>query len=696
MAGPIPWISDPFKILLKCACSWHCPHLGWRRTVKHNHMKNLYVFLFFLLSFFTVSAQDWTWGLKATGSFNAYGASSVAVNHRGDIVMAGHYQKDMALGSFTLPTADDYYTRIFMCRVNASHEVQWLQAVEDENGNYGDDLGLAIDDDQNIYLTGNTDGKIFVTKYDSLGKELWHNDLGGKSYGYGSAIALDQFDNVYVTGGGGWNFFMTKLDYNGKVVWTKDIWVNSSAGCYISDIQVDALGNIYFVGTFGIDKLPLDQFTITHGSGGTNIVFGKMNTEGKFVWVKSIGGYMLDSPSLELTPDGHLFLGGGFHEWMVLPETYIQGPCCNEGAPFIAKFKIDGTYEWAKTANSYYGVGMIHDISTDHEGNLYTSGGYFTCYGTFCTESDYYIEKYDKDGQNLWRKEFAMASLDIDKGIDIDNNGNLYLMAANQSATFIDPDTYANTITLGVGQFDTKASTYKKTPRPLIEKFFWKCTADETVQLTAKGQNIQWYTDAALTHKVHSGNTHTPNATTDTLYVTQTLHGIESWPKVVLVLGPISSKGLVLDKDSLIAPQNDFYTYQWYYKQDSIKNATNFFIRVDTTTQYENFSVVIALGKCVKSLKGSASLVTAVSPETPATVECFPNPTTGMVILRTRNGMPFTCQVVNTLGLEIANTPAASTTDGLYQIDLHDQPAGTYFIKIQADNTVHVTKVVKR
>jgi len=611
--------------------------------------------------------------------------------------MAGNYQKDMSFGSFTLPTADDYYSRLFLCRVSSSHQIQWLKDLPIEQGNYGDDLGLAIDDDQNIYLTGTDDGKIFLTKFDSLGTKLWRNDFGGKVYGYGRAIALDQFDNIYVTGGSGWGFFMAKLDYNGNTVWTKDIWVNYSDGCKISDIQVDAMGNIYFAGTYGIDKLVLDQFTITHDGGwGDNIVFGKMNTDGHFIWVKSITGY-LSEPHIKLTHDGHLYMAGGFAEWMVLPEIFLYGPCCNETAPFIAKFKIDGTYEWAKTANSYDGKGVIVDLSTDYDGNLYTTGSFFTCYGSFCTENDYYIEKYDKDGQNLWRQEFAMATSDFTKSIDIDNKGYLYLMGANQSSSFIDANSYSNTITLGVGQFDTKASTYKRTPRPSCDKFFWQCAENENIQIVAGGQNVQWYSDAAITQRIHSGNTYTPMITdVDTVYVTQTVNGIESWPKAVVLFPPISSKGLVLKNNSLIAPKNNFYTYQWFYNQDSIKNATNFSIDFNPEKSYEMFSVVITEGKCVKTLKGSDSLVTGVLPENLSGIVCFPNPTTGTIKLYTPNRSGITFQVLNVFGMEITPSTSYLVADESYEIDLSDQPAGTYLIKAAVDNVVQVKKVVKR
>ncbi|HEY9046409.1 MAG TPA: T9SS type A sorting domain-containing protein [Ohtaekwangia sp.] len=656
-------------------------------------MKHLYIFLILLFPINNLLAQNWTWGLKATGSGQSEEAA-IAVNHRGDIVIAGYYQENFALASFTLPLADDYYSSMYLSRINSEHEVQWLKRLPGKTNGYGDDLGVTIDDDQNIYVTGMADDYIFVSKYDSLGNVIWRSDLDSKHYGYGSAIYIDQFDNVYVSSLGGWNFFMTKLDYNGKVLWSKDIWVNYSDGCHITDLEVDALGNLYFVGVYGIQTLPLDPFTLQHDSGwGENLMFGKLDTNGNFLWVKNATGYLTDSPKLALTANNYLYIGGGYAERFILPEIYLPGTCCNEAVPFIAKYKTDGTYVWAKIARSYNGKGVINDIQTDHAGNLYTVGGYFTCYGNSCTEGDYYVEKYTSDGQNLWRSEFATPTQDAGRAIDIDNKGFLYLVGSNQSTNFINPISDASNVTTGVGQFDTKADTYKRTPRPGIDKYFWACTEGKNVNLLAKGQNINWYSDAALKHKLKNGNSFSTKIDrTDTVFVTQTVNGIESWPKAVILVSPISSQSLELKDTSIIAPQNDLYTYQWYYKSDSIQGATNYYINVDTTQQYENFSVAITQGPCVKVLDG---LITSTLPESSALIRCFPNPTTGSVTLQTGDFSRYSWQLLNLLGNELASADVQSSMQESQSIDLKNQPAGTYLIRVKGDNFVRVLKIVK-
>ena len=217
-------------------------------------IKNLLVITFLLTLSYDSFSQKWDWGLKASGTpqFPYDPNAEIHVDYEGNIVIAGHFQKALGFGPFSIYTDDDYYSDMFLCRINSNQQVEWLKHIE-AGSSYGDDIGLTTDDDQNIYLTGSIDGGVFVSKYDSLGNLIWKQDFEQKLSGYGRTIALDQFDNVYIAGGSGWNFFMAKLDFQGNIIWEKDKWVNSSRGCDITDMAVDALGNIYFIGVFGID-----------------------------------------------------------------------------------------------------------------------------------------------------------------------------------------------------------------------------------------------------------------------------------------------------------------------------------------------------------------------------------------------------------------------------------------------------------
>lgn len=112
------------------------------------------------------SAQNWVWGIKGTGTNQGNdGAAKISVDNNGNSVIAGYYKQKMTLDGHELSSPDDYYSDMFLGRVDTQGHVLWLISIEAGN-TYNDYIGLTTDDDKNIYLTGAKDGCIFVSKYD--------------------------------------------------------------------------------------------------------------------------------------------------------------------------------------------------------------------------------------------------------------------------------------------------------------------------------------------------------------------------------------------------------------------------------------------------------------------------------------------------------------------------------------------------
>ena len=656
-----------------------------------------YLFVVFLtvIQIPIVYCQDWTWGIKATGDQQQDLGADVASDSEGNLAVAGYFKKSFELGTFSLHTDNDSYASIYLSRINSTHQVEWLLRIE-AGESYGDDIALVMDDDGNIYLTGNKDSHIFVSKYSSTGKLIWNNDFEKKHYGYGNTIAIDQFDNVYVGGGSGWTFFMAKLNYEGEVVWKKDFWYNYSAACNLSDLNVDALGNIYFVGAYGID-IQLDDFSLIHPGNLDDATFwGRMDPDGNFTWVKSAYGLSGDNPQIALTADNYIYLSGINLSGISFDGTYLPGICCNRASPFIAKYDSDGNFEWAKQGFTNWSDegGVVKDIKADHEGNLYLTGIYFTCYGSGCTQLDFYVEKYDKNGTHLWREEMNMMHTnDMSYNIDIDNNGFCYALGNNSSVNFIDMSQYSPTNTVGIGSFDTGASTYKRTPRPHgLARTYWLCD-ETTVALNATGNNIKWYSDPTISKLIHTGNAFEPTLVgTDTFYVTQTFNGIESWPKEIIInIVHLPTASLVLKNNTLSAPVGQQLNYQWLYKGDSI-NAHSTYVMVDTATSVEDFSVIISQGPCFKLLE---NIVTAIQPESMRHFSYYPNPTSGVVTIKRADSSRVTFQVLTPQGLEVLRQQGESHTNADV-VDISQLPAGIYLLRIQTDDARQTVKLIKK
>ena len=673
---------------------------GCKEVGKHKlkpMKKTLLLIAIFQLIFSIKSySQEWAWGIKATGDHQRYNALDMDVDIDGNIVVAGYYQENFSLGPFSLYTEDDYYADIYLARINSEKEVEWLIHIEAEDS-YGDDIAISTDDDDNIYLTGNKDGKIFVTKYNSEGIEIWTNNFDDQYYGYGKSIALDQYDNVYISGGSGWNFFIAKLDFFGETIWVKDLWHNSSNACNITDIDVDKLGNIYFIGVFDIDELVLDNFTLQHnGSWGDDTLWGKMDTDGNFIWIKSSDGRTNSNPQIALTSDNHLYLSGSMYSGITFENIYIEGICCQNPKPYIVKYNTSGNIVWAleaHTTNEEKGVPA--DIKVDYSGNMYLTGSYYSS----STNVNSYLEKYDNDGINQWRQEFVMYTADYTEAIDIDNNGFCYYTGYNNSINFIDETQSVTENTTGIGQLNTTESTYKKTERPKIDRNYLLCENNSEISLSAIGNDIKWYSDHEITNEIHTGNDYNLTVTENTiLYVTQTINDIESWPKQIIIeVSELPNTELTYDNQILTATYNESFNYEWYYQSTIISGETNNHITVEESTEFSDYSVIITHDHCSIELNVETLSILDAHFQNHPNINIYPNPTNSLVYIKISDVNVSDIKeikIYNSLGKNVYRIKNHSSSK-IDSVDLSQLETGLYFINIRYSETFKTFRIIK-
>jgi hypothetical protein len=645
------------------------------------------------------NGQDWSWGLKATGNSQVYHDADINVDVDGNMVIAGYYQQNLSYGNLSLFTEDDYFSDIYLTRINANKEVEWLISIDTGSWTYDYDIAVTVDDDDNIYLTGGKNGDIFVAKYDVLGNEIWTNNFNSEQNGYGTTIGIDQFDNVYVAGGDGWNFFMAKLNDMGETEWIKDFWHNSSNACNVRDIAVDALGDIYFVGVFDIGTLVLDDVTLVHdGSNGDDMFWGKLDTDGNFIWVKSSTNKVHQNPQIALTADNHLYLSGSAYTLGIVIDGFtIPGICCQNPKPFIAKCTTDGEVAWALPAyTTHQEKGLTADIKVDNASNLYLVGSYFTAYGLLSTENDIYVEKYNPQGVHQWRKEITTYSSDFVNAVDIDNAGYCYVMGTTVAKDFIN-QAESTAKNVGVGQLNTMGSTYKKTERPKIARTHVVCGINAVIVLVAEGANIKWYSDPSATNLVYSGNEYNLSPSqNEILYVTQTVNNIESWPKQVFVnISTINAAALSFDGSSLSVTYNENYQYQWFYQENLLATNISNAIVVTEGTLYTDYEVIISEGNCEVQLSGQ-NLGNPNYPDT-SSIVVYPNPASDNLFIDMGNPslQAEEISVVDISGKQIARMKAKENS-GTLSVDLSQYEGGMYFVKIVGRGFGRTVKVVKR
>jgi len=160
------------------------------------------------------------------------------------------------------------------------------------------------------------------------------------------------------------------------------------------------------------------------------------NETQQVIWSKRVGISGYDRVSgISTDSEGNVYVTGSFRESIDLDGDGTDDfTSAGYDDAYIAKYSSNGTFVWAKGfGNSSFDLGQ--DISTDSEGNVYTTG-YFresidlngdgTADFTSAGGSDVYIAKYSTDGTLAWAKGFGGGNGDRGHSISTDSVGNVY------------------------------------------------------------------------------------------------------------------------------------------------------------------------------------------------------------------------------------------------------------------------------
>jgi hypothetical protein len=148
----------------------------------------------------------------------------------------------------------DYVTIKFA----ADGRIQWYALFDDSQKD--DEAVSIIKFDDLIVVTGNVltgqsgfEHKDIVTiAYDYDGIQVWRHKFNGRSSGDDIAVKVkNNFNNQIVVSGYSWsnetNFdgYLLNYDRNGEIIWTHSYNDSVSGANFLSDINIDFLGNIY-------------------------------------------------------------------------------------------------------------------------------------------------------------------------------------------------------------------------------------------------------------------------------------------------------------------------------------------------------------------------------------------------------------------------------------------------------------------
>jgi uncharacterized delta-60 repeat protein len=270
---------------------------------------------------------------------------------------------------------------------------------------------LAIDNDDNVIVTGASNADYATVKYDRHGNELWVARYIGP-YGLEAArdIALDSEGNIYVTGeskgGAGielYDYLTIKYDPDGNELWVRRYDNPSGERDYATAIDVDEAGNCYVTGYCLFVNYQIATI--------------KYDTDGSEEWVAIYDDLTGDDVGYDIVVDGD-------------DQVYITGYSRGEvtGPDYITiKYDANGEQMWAELYDrwgSFWGD-LAYAIALDGSGNVYVTG----MSDDSTTNYDYTTIKYDNDGSTLWTARYDGGLGHDDKAHDmvVDHIGNVYV-----------------------------------------------------------------------------------------------------------------------------------------------------------------------------------------------------------------------------------------------------------------------------
>ncbi len=210
----------------------------------------------------------WTqmWGTEGSDE-----ANGVAVSSDGEIFVTGYTDGD-------LDGENAGGNDIYLAKLDSEGEIEWISQFGTKERDEA--MGVVVDDDGNVFITGKTKGDLdgnkcnsamfggctqdtFLAKYDPEGERLWTKQFGSNSDDSGEGISIGKDGFIYTTGwtkgslGGNAHTgllpdgFVSKWSSDGNVIWTKLIGTpqNDSASC----VAVDEHSNVFVTGvTYGV------------------------------------------------------------------------------------------------------------------------------------------------------------------------------------------------------------------------------------------------------------------------------------------------------------------------------------------------------------------------------------------------------------------------------------------------------------
>ena len=371
----------------------------------------LAILLVFVLCFSTnINAQiNVLWEARYTSAgVNTDVGKEIAIDASGNTYVTGT----------SLTNATNGYD-IVTAKYDALGNQLWTTIFNGTGSSLDEAKGIEVDAGGNVYVTGSTTSTgpntdYITIKYNAAGVQQWATPYNGTGGGFDIAndIAIDATGNTYVVGssdaGANGSDFVT-IQYNsaGVLQWATAYHNPGGALDEGTQIELDALNNVYVTGRSGSAASSLDIATV------------KYNNAGAQQWASRFNGVLNfdDVPdALHIDNLNNVYVAGATYGGLATENDYVTIKINNAGAQQWAQI-IDGPLNDEDQA---------FDLLTDLNQNVYVTG---RSMGAGGTAENMLTVKYDPLGNVLWQDTYdgPASGYDDAQQIRLGTSGALYI-----------------------------------------------------------------------------------------------------------------------------------------------------------------------------------------------------------------------------------------------------------------------------
>lgn len=596
----------------------------------------------------------------------------------------------------------------------------------------------------NTYRGGGLDA--FVAKFDSNGNRLWASYLGGGGSETGLGIAVDSNDDIYVTGGtesttgiaylgpdtsfNGYNdAFLTKIGSSGNLIWST--YFGGTGHDIGRDIAIDQEDNVLMIGsTWSQNGIALNGFDnvladINGGSlGGSDDAFlAKFDSNGNQIWGTYFGGDLPESGDvITLDNEGNIFFSGVTNSVSAVAYNGFDMALNGYRDVYLAKFNSAGQRVWV----TYFGGEKAEDVfgvATNEKGDLFIVGrtlsqlgiankGFDNEFSGTESTSNGFIAKYNSNGEQLWASYYSNIPYDIVP----DSINSFYITGYVQDPATFQDDAFLTKISWEPRKFNfIRGRTFIDTNEDCVKNEDESPISD--IVVTTEPSGYFGISDSLGNYsiKVATGNYKVkPNLTLDQqkLYENVCVASLDSAfiflnsdtvqyniaIKAIVDLPPDCSEienPIVQQVDNHLVVEQIYSQYQWINCSTNtpVEGAVNNFFKPIVG---EEFAVKVSKDNCeiVSECYSFISLITGTD-SGKQSIEVFPNPTLGIINVIFPHRIDIaSAMLISSIGSKVFEQNWSGYLSHV-ELDTKELCPGLYFLIITTKSSVLTFKIYK-